>query len=525
MRREWLRRIRAAVYQCCDVIPTSSQPFSNVGKSGYIMPDTEKIENLIFGGGEPGKYMAWELARQGRRTVVVERGLIGGSCPNIACLPSKNVIHSAKIADLVQHAAEYGQLSKPAGTEMAGVLRRKRKMVDDLVEIHRKRFAANGLEFLLGEGRFVAPRTIELCLVAGGTRRIEAERVFLDLGTHATIPDLPGLAVAAPLTHVEALELDHLPEHLIVLGGGYVGVEFAHAFHRFGSRVTVIEHGPQLLAREDPDVAEAVRAIFQEDGIHVILGAQLQSIEGRSGEQVRLDVRTQASQRVIEGSHLLVATGRTPNTNGIGLDRAGVELDPRGYIKVNERLETSAPAVWAMGECAGSPQFTHVAFDDFRVVRDNLAGGTRTTRDRVIPYCVFIDPELGRVGLNQAEVKRKDVDARVVTLPMGSVLRARALGETRGFMKVLLDASNDRILGFTMLGPGAGEVIAVVQTAMLAGLPYTALRDAIFTHPTMAEGLNVLFATAPAGKRSQVRITGIETASPPTGAATVTPAT
>jgi pyruvate/2-oxoglutarate dehydrogenase complex dihydrolipoamide dehydrogenase (E3) component len=235
-----------------------------------------------------------------------------------------------------------------------------------------------------------------------------------------------------------------------------------------------------------------------------------------------LDVRTQASQRVIEGSHLLVATGRTPNTNGIGLDRAGVELDPLGYIKVNERLETSAPAVWAMGECAGSPQFTHVAFDDFRVVRDNLAGGTRTTRDRVIPYCVFIDPELGRVGLNQAEAKRKDVDARVVTLPMASVLRARALGETRGFMKVLLDASNDRILGFTMLGPGAGEVIAVVQTAMLAGLPYTALRDAIFTHPTMAEGLNVLFASAPAGK---VRITGIETASPPTGAATVTPAT
>jgi pyruvate/2-oxoglutarate dehydrogenase complex dihydrolipoamide dehydrogenase (E3) component len=202
-----------------------------------------------------------------------------------------------------------------------------------------------------------------------------------------------------------------------------------------------------------------------------------------------------------------------------------VELDPRGYIKVNERLETSAPEVWAMGECAGSPQFTHVALDDFRVVRDNLAGGTRTTRDRVIPYCVFIDPELGRVGLNQAEAKRKDVDARVVTLPMASVLRARALGETRGFMKVLLDASDDRILGFTMLGPGAGEVIAVVQTAMLAGLPYTALRDAIFTHPTMAEGLNVLFASTPAGKSSQVRITGIETASPPTGAATVTPAT
>ena len=461
------------------------------------MADSEKVENVILGGGEPGKYIAWDLARQGRRTVVIERALIGGSCPNVACLPSKNVIHSAKIADLFRQAAEYGQRTGPPVTDMSGVRRRKREMVDDLIEIHRKRFAANGLEFLLGEGRFVGPRTIEVRLAAGSTRRIEAERVFLDLGTHATIPEVQGLAHAAPLTHIEALELERLPEHLIVLGGGYVGVEFAQAFRRFGSRVTVVEYGPRLLGREDPEVAEAVRAIFQDDNINVILGAEVQSIRGRSGDHIELQVRTAAGERLLEASDMLVAAGRTPNTKGIGLDRAGVELDPRGYIRVNERLETSAPAVWAMGECAGSLQFTHVAFDDFRVVRDNLAGGKRTTRDRVIPYCVFIDPELGRVGLSETEAKQKGVAVRVVTLPMTSVLRARTLGETRGFMKVLLDMDSDRILGFTMLGPGAGEVIAVVQTAMLAGLPYTALRDAIFTHPTMSEGLNVLFANAP----------------------------
>ena len=374
-------------------------------------------------------------------------------------------------------------------------------MVDGLIDMHRRRFAGDGIEFILGEGRFLAPRTIEVRMAAGATRQIEAERVFLDLGTHATVPDIPGLADARPLTHVEALELERLPEHLIVLGGGYVGVEFAQAFRRFGSRVTVVEYAPQLLGREDADVAEAVAAIFKEEGIEVISSAAVQAVEGQSGEQVNVQVRTAAGVQVIAGSDLLAATGRAPNTSGIGLDRTGVELDARGYVRVNERLETSAPGVWAMGECAGTPQFTHAAFDDFRVVRDNLVGGKRTTRDRLIPYCVFIDPELGRVGLNESEVKQKAMDVRVVRLPMASVLRARTLCETRGFMKVLLAADSDRIVGFTMLGPEAGEVIATVQTAMLAGLSYTALRDAIFTHPTMSEGLNVLFANVPTAER------------------------
>lgn len=462
------------------------------------MSSIERFENVVLGGGEAGKYIAWELARSGQRVAVVERGLIGGSCPNIACLPSKNVIHSAKVVDLVRHAKAFGMQLGPWTVDMAGVRQRKRDMVDGLIAVHKARFAVDGLDFILGEGRFVGPEAVEVRLSQGGTRRLEAERVFLNLGTHAAIPDIPGLAAAAPLTHVEALELDRLPAHLIVLGGGYVGLEMAQAFRRFGSRVTVIDQAPQLASREDPDVGEAVRAIFEDEGIDVILDAAIDRMEGRSGSQVRVRLRTPIGEREIDGSDLLVAAGRTPNTHGIGLESAGVELDPRGYVRVNERLETTAPGVWAMGECAGSPQFTHVAYDDFRVVRDNLAGRSRTTRDRLVPYCMFTDPELGRVGLGELEAKRRGIAVRVARLPMSSVLRARTIGETRGFMKALVDARSDRILGFTMLGPGAGEVIAAVQIAMLAGLGSTGLRDAILTHPTMAEGLGALLAGVPA---------------------------
>ena len=458
------------------------------------MRNVERVENVVLGGGEAGKYIAWELAKQGRPTMVIERGLIGGSCPNIACLPSKNVIKSAKVAELVRHAADYGIGTMPPTTTMQEVRRRKREMVQGMIEIHQKRFAAPGVEFVLGEGRFIAQHTVEIRLAEGGTRHVTGERIFLNLGTHASIPDIPGITASAPLTHVEALELGHLPAHLVVLGGGYVGVEFAQAFRRFGSHVTIVQRKQQLLPREDPDVAEAVREIFEQDRINVILGAETHAIEGRSGDRVLLRIRTANGERVIAGSDLLVATGRTPDTRETGLDVAGIELDARGYVKVDDRLQTTAPNVWATGECAGSPQFTHVAFDDFRVVRDNLAGKARSTRDRLVPYCAFTDPELGRVGLGEMEARRLGLDVRVVRLPMSSVLRARAIGETRGFMKALIDTASDRILGFTMLGTGAGEVIAVVQTAMLAGLPYTGLRDAILTHPTMAEGLNVLFA-------------------------------
>jgi pyruvate/2-oxoglutarate dehydrogenase complex dihydrolipoamide dehydrogenase (E3) component len=474
----------------------STRPGSEARQS-VVASAVEQVENVVLGGGEAGKYIAWELAKQGRATMVIERALVGGSCPNIACLPSKNIVRSAKVADLVGQASSYGMRTTLAGTDMQGVRRRKREMVDGMIEIHRTRFAAPGIEFVLGGGRFVGPRTIDIRMSGGGVRRIVGERVFLNLGTHASIPDIPGMAASQPLTHVEALELGYLPAHLVVLGGGYVGVELAQAFRRFGSEVTVVQRGPQLLPREDLDVATEVQAIFEQDGIGVILGAETRVVEGRSGDGVRLRLQTAGGERVLDGSDLLVATGRTPNTREIGLDVAGIELDAKGYVKVDDSLQTTAPGVWAMGECAGSPQFTHVAFDDFRVVRDGLAGKPRTTRGRLVPYCAFMDPELGRVGLGEADARRLGLDVRVARLPMTSVLRARAIGETRGFMKALIDTKSDQILGFTMLGADAGEVIAVVQTAMLAGLPYTGLRDAILTHPTMAEGLNILFANVP----------------------------
>jgi pyruvate/2-oxoglutarate dehydrogenase complex dihydrolipoamide dehydrogenase (E3) component len=461
------------------------------------MSQPQRYEILILGSGAGGKLLAWHMAKSGRRTAVVERKWIGGSCPNVNCLPSKNEVWSAKIADLVHHAAKFGMVTGPTAIDMGRVRQRKRDMVEGLIATHLELYKASGAELIMGVGRFVGPKALEVQLNDGGTRVLAGDRVFLNVGTHATIPPIPGLADAGPLTNIELLELDRLPEHLIVLGGGYVGLEFAQAYRRFGSRVTVVEHGPQLLSREDPDVAEEVRRILQAEEIEVLLGAGVLRVEGRSGAGVRLRVRTAKGEQTIAGSDILVATGRTPNTAGIGLDVAGVELDARGYIKVNDRLETSAPNVWAIGECAGSPQFTHVSEDDFRIIRDNLAGGKRGTRNRLVPYCLFTDPPLARVGLSEEEARQQGIAVRVAKLPMSHVLRTRTTGETTGFMKVLVEAAGDGILGFTMIGPEAGEVMALVQTAILGGLPHTLCRDAIYAHPTMAEGLNSLFDAIP----------------------------
>ena len=462
------------------------------------MPQPEHVEMLVLGSGEAGKFLAWHMAKAGHHSAVIERKLIGGSCPNTNCLPSKNEIWSAKIADLVHHADRFGMVTGASSVDMAKVLKRKRDMVDGLIAMHLDRYKSSGAELIMGTGRFIAPKTIEVSLNDGGTRVVTGDRVVLNVGTHATIPDISGLAAAVPLTNVEALELDRLPEHLMVLGGGYVGLELAQAYRRFGSEVTIIEAGPQLASREDADVADAILEMLRDEGIAVYLSAKVLEVRGRSGEAISLQMHIAAGDQTIECSDILVATGRTPNTSGIGLDLAGVAVDARGYIAVNERLETSAPDVWAVGECAGSPQFTHVSFDDFRVVRDNLAGGNRSTRGRLVPYCMFTDPPLGRVGLSEGEARRQDIAVRVATLPIVAVLRSRTVSETRGFMKALVEADGDRILGFTMIGAEAGEVMAVVQTTMLAGMPYTGLRDAIITHPTMAEGLGALFSNVPA---------------------------
>ena len=453
------------------------------------MAEVEKYEVLVLGSGEAGKWTAWTMADEGHRTAMVERKWLGGSCPNIACLPSKNVIYSARIASLARRGAEFGLEMENLRINMAGVQRRKRKMVEDEHEFHAKRTKDAGIELIMGEGRFVAPKTVEVALNDGGTRQILGERVFLDLGSHSAMPNVPGLTVANPMTHIEALDLDRLPRHLIVIGGGYIGLELAQAVRRFGSEVTVIEHGAQLADREDPDVGAALLDLFHDEGIEVLLGTQISKVEGLSGKEIRVYAKDGPGGRIVEGTDLLVSVGRTPNTKGIGLEQVGVELDERGYIKVNDRLETTASNVWAMGDCAGSPQFTHVAYHDFRVVRDNLKGGNRTTKDRIVPFCMFTDPELARVGRNETEAKRDQIEYRVAKLPMANVLRTHTIAEPRGFMKMLIGKSSDEIVGFTAFGIEASELMAAVQTAMVGRLPYTALRDAIFAHPTMAEGL------------------------------------
>jgi pyruvate/2-oxoglutarate dehydrogenase complex dihydrolipoamide dehydrogenase (E3) component len=458
--------------------------------------DIEHVDNLVIGSGVAGKIISWTLATKGQRTVTVERSMIGGSCPNVACLPSKNVIYSAKALSLVQPKTGLGVTTGSVAVDMAGVARRKREMVDGLVAMHVNNFKASGAELVMGEARFTGPKTVEVRLNAGGTRLLRGNRVFVNVGTHASIPDVPGLTAAAPMTHVEALNLERLPGHLVVLGGGYVGLEFAQAMRRFGSRVTIIQHGPRLLEREDPDVADALLQLMIDEGIDVLLAAQVLNVAGRSGSGIVLRVRAGTTERTLEASDILVATGRTPNTDRLDVAKAGIELDARGYIRVNDRLHTSTPDVWATGECAGSPQFTHVGEDDGRIVLDNLAGGSRTTRGRLIPYCLFSDPELAHVGMTETEAKGRNIPYRIARLPMSHVFRALTLSEPRGFMKALI-GGDDRILGFTGFGAEASEPMAVVQTAMLAGMPYTALGSAIFTHPTAAEGLLGLFASPP----------------------------
>jgi pyruvate/2-oxoglutarate dehydrogenase complex dihydrolipoamide dehydrogenase (E3) component len=461
------------------------------------MSQAEYFDTLILGSGQGGKRLAWHLGRSGEHVAVIERQWVGGSCPAVACLPSKNEIWSARVAHLTRHAAEFGATTGPVAIDMAKVRARKLDMIEREVALHLKAYASSGAELIMGSGRFVGPKTIEVQLNDGGTRTLTANQVVVNVGTHAAIPEIAGLHAAEPLTHIGALELDYVPAHLIVLGGGYIGIEMAQAYRRFGSRVTIVERGVQLMRHEDVDVADEIQQVLANEDIDVILGAEIMKVEGKSGTAVSVVVRTGSGAQVIEGSDILVAAGRVPNTKDIGLETAGIELNESGYVRVNERLQASSPGVWAIGEAAGSPQFTHVSVDDFRIVRANMAGGSRSTNDRLIPYTMFTDPPLAHVGLSEREAHRQDIEVRVAKLPMTSVLRTFATDETQGFMKVVVGASDDRILGFTMVGAEAGEVMTTVQTAILAGVPYQKLRDTVISHLTYAEGLGALLTNVP----------------------------
>ena len=466
--------------------------------SSSITVDTLELYDLvILGGGTGSTIAAWTFASRGQRVAVVDRKYIGGSCPNIACLPSKNILHSAKVASYFRRGEEFGLFTDPVRVEMQTVRGRKRAMVVELNEMYLGHYKDTGAEFICGSGRFVGAKTLEVTLRDGSTRLLRGTNVIVSTGTRAALDAVPGLADAQPLTHIEALELDRIPEHLIVIGGGYVGLELSQAMRRFGSRVTIIDRNDRLLHKEDEDVTDTLAELFRDEGIETVLNARVKEVSGKSGDSITVVVEQDGREKTLNGTHLLVATGRLPNTEDIGLEAAGVELTDRGYIKVNERLETTATGVFAIGEVAGSPQFTHVSVDDFRVVRDNLTGGHHTTTDRQIPYVLFTDPELARIGLTEKEAIARGIAHRRFKIPMTGVLRARTLSETRGFLKALVDVDSDLILGFTAFAVDAGEIMASVQTAMMAGLPYTALRDAIWAHPTLVEGLIGLFSSAP----------------------------
>ena len=453
----------------------------------------EHFEFAVIGGGKGGKTLAAKMASAGRSVVMVEQGMIGGSCINIACIPTKAMIASAKVAESVRRSGDFGVRAPLDGVAMIDVRARKRAVVKEMVARNEANFDRSGMKLLIGTARFTGPRAIEVRLGDGGVRALTADKVFINTGTRPTLPPLPGLAEARPLDSESIQELDRLPQHLIILGGGYVGCEFAQMFRRFGSQVTIIERAATFLSREDPDVADQVLRCFRDDGIEAVLDASVRRVDGRSGESVRVTLQTPAGARVLEGSDLLAALGRVPNTEQLDLAAAGIEMDDRHFIRVNERLETTAPGVWALGDVNGGPQFTHVSLDDCRIVIANLGGGTRTTADRLVPYTLFIDPELGRVGLTETEARRRGLPVRVARLPAEKVPRAMTSGETRGYMKAVVNAETGKVVGAAILSAGGGEVMAVIQVAMRAGLPYTALRDMVFAHPTMAEGLNDLF--------------------------------
>lgn len=459
---------------------------------------SEEYDLVILGGGTGSTIAAWTFASQGQRVAVIERKYIGGSCPNIACLPSKNILHSARVVSYFRRREAFGIVTDGFHIDMSKVRARKRAMVSSLNDVYCDNFKQTGAEFILGTGRFVSPKTLEVTLSNGTTRRLRGLNAIVSTGTRPALEPVPGLSDAQPLTHIEALELDQVPGHLIVIGGGYVGLELSQAMRRFGSKVTIIDRNDRLLHGEDDDVTEALANLFRDEGTDTVLNARVKRISGKSGDSVTVVVEQDGREKTLVGTHLLVAAGRRPNTENIGLELAGVELTDRGYIKVNERLETTAPGVWAIGEVAGSPQFTHVSVDDFRVVRDNLTGGNHVTTGRQIPYTLFTDPELARIGLTEKAAKARGIPYRLFKLPMEGVLRALTLSETRGFLKALVEVNGDRILGFTAFAVDGGEIMAAVQTAMMAGLPYTALRDAIWSHPTLVEGLSPLFSSAPA---------------------------
>lgn len=458
------------------------------------MADAKHYDAVVIGSGQAGGPLSTTLARAGWKTAIVEREHVGGSCVNEGCTPTKTMVASARVAHLARRAADYGVKTGPISVDLAKVRQRKRDIVDMFRGGSQRGIEkTEGVDLIFGEGSFTGPKSINVRTTDGGTLALTAEKIFLNTGTRASKPAIPGLDKIATLDNRSIMELDEVPEHLLVLGGGYIGLEFGQMFRRFGSRVTIAQSGKQLLAREDPDVAEEVTKILREDGIEVLLNATTSRAAQVDGK-IQLQVRTLDGERTLEASQLLVATGRVPNSDMLNLAAAGIEADPRGFIKTNAKLETNVEGIYALGDVKGGPAFTHISYDDFRILRANLLqGGNLSTEGRLVPYAVFIDPQLGRVGLSETEANAQKRRIRVGKIKMTSVARALEADETRGFMKAIVDADTDQILGAAILGIEGGEIMSVLQMAMMGKLPYTAIRDGVFAHPTLAESLNNLF--------------------------------
>jgi pyruvate/2-oxoglutarate dehydrogenase complex dihydrolipoamide dehydrogenase (E3) component len=460
----------------------------------------ESFDAIIIGSGQGGNPLAEALIAAGKKTAMIERQDVGGTCINRGCSPTKTMVASARVAYLASRGTEYGVNLGSIAVDMGRVRERKRAIVSSFRQSRENRLAKVHADLVRGEASFVGPRQLRVALRDGGERRLTAAQIFIDTGTRSAVPSIPGLDTVPHLDNDSVMELDRVPEHLMILGGGYIGVEFSQMFRRFGSNVTVIQRGPQLLGEEDEDVVAEVTKILRQDGIEILLNARTEKITQDKG-RIELELTVDGKARTVDGSDLLVATGRVPNTNALKPAAGGIEADERGFIRANERLETTAPGVYVIGDVKGGPQFTHISYDDYRILKTNLLdGGKRTTRDRMVPYTVFMDPQLGRVGMTEKDAKKSGRKIRVARMPMTSVARALEVDETRGLMKAIVDAETEEILGATVLGIEGGEVMSVFQMAMMGHLKYGVLHDAIFAHPTLAESLNNLFLHFDDGK-------------------------
>ncbi len=461
------------------------------------MPQATHYDAIVIGTSQGGRLLPIALAKAGRNVALIERDHIGGTCINVGCTPTKTMVASARVAYLARRGADYGVHTGPISVDMQAVRKRKQGIVEGArLDFESRIKAAQGLDLLMGEAHFLAPKTLEVHLKSGETQQITAPLIFIDTGDRPKQLTIKGVESVSVLNSTTIMELDTVPEHLLIIGGGYIALEFGQMFRRFGSQVTIIQHSLRLLMSEDEDVSDAIAKILREDGITVLTGTTPQQVEQQSSGRMQLTVRTPQGEQQLTGSHLLAAVGRVPNTEDLTPEAAGIQLDKQGYIQVNGQLETNVPGIYALGDVKGGPAFTHISYDDFRILRTNLLEhGNASTQDRLVPYTIFIDPQLGRVGMSENEARKQGRNIRVAKLPMSSVVRALEIGETRGFMKAVVDADTQHILGCAILGVEGGEIMTIIQVAMMGKLPYTALKEGTFTHPTLAEGLNDLFMT------------------------------